>query len=88
MSGGNIVPTVLTHVLERGMSAEGRLVKFRVVISDRPGGMTELCNIIASHGCTLRDIVPERTWVKGDICSVEVSCLSSVSLLFFSEYCP
>ncbi|PZC77611.1 hypothetical protein B5X24_HaOG203167 [Helicoverpa armigera] len=72
-SGGNIDATTLTRALERGMAAEGRLVKFKVTVSDRPGGLAELCSMLASLGVTMRDCVPERAWVKGDVFSVQVS---------------
>lgn len=72
VSGGNISTTVLSRALERGMAAEGRLVKFKVTVNDRPGGMADLCALLASIGVTLRDCIPERAWVKGDVFSVEV----------------
>lgn len=72
LSGGNIDTTTLARALERGMAAEGRLVKFKVTVSDRPGGMAELCATLATLGVTLRDCIPERAWVKGDVFSVEV----------------
>ena len=42
LCGGNIDTTVLGRCLDRGLAADGRLVKFSVTISDRPGGMAEL----------------------------------------------
>lgn len=71
-SGGNIDTTTLSRALERGMAAEGRLVKFKVTVSDRPGGLAELCSMLANIGVTMRDCVPERAWVKGDVFSVQV----------------
>ena len=38
LCGGNIDTTVLGRCLERGLAADGRLVKFTVTVSDRPGG--------------------------------------------------
>ncbi|CAH0400542.1 unnamed protein product [Chilo suppressalis] len=75
MSGGNISTTVLGRALERGMSAEGRLVKFKVTVNDRPGGMADLCALLANINVTLRDCVPERAWVKGDVFSVELKVI-------------
>lgn len=72
LSGGNIDTTILARALERGMAAEGRLIKFKVTVNDRPGGMAELCSLMAAMGITLRDCIPERAWVKGDIFSCEV----------------
>lgn len=80
LSGGNIDTTTLARALERGMAAEGRLVKFKVTVSDRPGGMAELCALLSNLGVTLRDCIPERAWVKGDVYSVEVFMLFLLSL--------
>ena len=40
--GGNIDPFVLSRVIEKGLVAEGRLCRFTVTISDRPGGLAAL----------------------------------------------
>lgn len=73
LSGGNIDTTILGRCLERGLAAEQRLVKFKVTVSDRPGGIAELCKLMASIGVSIKDIIQERAWVYGDIFSVRVS---------------
>ena len=50
LCGGNIDTPALGRVLERGLAADGRLIKFVVTISDRPGGLAELTRLIASIG--------------------------------------
>ncbi|XP_013200994.2 L-threonine ammonia-lyase [Amyelois transitella] len=72
LTGGNIDTTLLGRVLDRGLAAENRYVKFKVTISDRPGGLSELCRHIASIGVSIKDILQERAWMFGDIFSVEV----------------
>ncbi|XP_026742969.1 uncharacterized protein LOC113506708 isoform X1 [Trichoplusia ni] len=72
LSGGNIDTTILGRCLERGLAAEQRLVKFKVTVSDRPGGIAELCKLISSTGVSIKDIIQERAWVHGDIFSVRV----------------
>ncbi|XP_026494244.1 L-threonine ammonia-lyase-like [Vanessa tameamea] len=72
LSGGNIDTTIFGRCLERGLAAEQRLVKFKVTVSDRPGGIAELCKLIASIGVSIKDIIQERAWVYGDIFSVRV----------------
>ncbi len=44
---GNIDPAILSRVIEKGLVHDGRLTRFTVVISDRPGGLAELCRVIA-----------------------------------------
>lgn len=72
LCGGNIDTTILGRCLERGLAAEGRLVKFSVQVSDRPGGIAELCTLLASIGVSIKDIIHERAWIMSDIFSVDV----------------
>ena len=50
LCGGNIDTTVLGRCLERGLAADGRLCRFVVTVSDRPGGIAELTKRIANLG--------------------------------------
>lgn len=72
LCGGNIDTTVLGRCLERGLAADGRLVKFTVTVTDRPGGIAELAKTLAQCGVSIKDMVHERAWIKNDIFSVEV----------------
>lgn len=71
LTGGNIDTTILGRCLERGLAAEGRMLKVKVTVSDRPGGIAELCKTIASIGVSIKDILHERAWVSSDVFSVE-----------------
>ncbi|XP_076165427.1 serine racemase [Ptiloglossa arizonensis] len=73
LCGGNIDTTILGRCLDRGLAAEGRLVKFTVTVSDRPGGIAELCKMLANIGVSIKDIVHERAWLMSDIFSVNVT---------------
>ncbi|XP_076440664.1 L-threonine ammonia-lyase-like isoform X2 [Babylonia areolata] len=75
LCGGNIDTTALGRVLERGLAAEGRLVRFVVTVSDRPGGIAELTRMIADLGISIKDILHERAWLKSDVFSVQVKCV-------------
>ncbi|GJQ81219.1 hypothetical protein Trydic_g20438 [Trypoxylus dichotomus] len=72
LSGGNIDSTVLHRAIERGLAADGRLIKIFVKVSDRPGGLAELASIIGSTGAGIKRISQERAWLKMDVFSVEV----------------
>lgn len=65
----------LHHIHILTFTAEGRLVKFNVTVSDRPGGIAELCKLISSCNVSIKDIMHERAWLK-DIYSVEVKCVA------------
>ena len=86
LSGGNIDTTILGRCLERGLAAEQRLVKFKVTVSDRPGGIAELCKLISSTGVSIKDIMQERAWVHGDIFSVRVKIEFFVAFPTFCYY--
>lgn len=73
LCGGNIDSTILGRCLERGLAVLGRILKFTVTVSDRPGGISELTKIISSIGVSIKDIMHERAWVSTDVFSVQVS---------------
>ena len=72
LCGGNIDTTILGRCLDRGLAADGRLVKFSVTVSDRPGGIAELAKTLCQLGVSIKDMMHERAWIKNDIFSVEV----------------
>jgi len=76
LCGGNIDTTLLGRCLDRGMAADGRLITFNVVVSDRPGGISDLAKLISSVGVSVKDIVHERAWVKTSAFAVEVKILA------------
>ncbi|GBP24280.1 hypothetical protein EVAR_9378_1 [Eumeta japonica] len=74
-SGGVISTGRLSRVIERGMAAEKRLVKFKVRVKDKANGMADLYSLLADIGVTLRESLPERAWVQSDIFSVELKVI-------------
>jgi threonine dehydratase len=72
--GGNIDPAMLSRVIERGLVADGRLCRFSVVISDRPGGLAGLAKLLADTGASIKEIVHERAFTGGDMFAVSVLC--------------
>lgn len=73
LCGGNIDTSILGRCLDRGLAIDGRLVKFHATLSDRPGGIAELCRILATIGVCVKDIIHERAWLSDDVFSVRVS---------------
>jgi threonine dehydratase len=73
-SGGNIDPNVLSRVIERGLVADGRLCRFTAVISDRPGGLANLAQQIASTGASIKQVVHDRAFGTADVSNVHVRC--------------
>src|SRR6478736_4696177 len=72
LCGGNIDLTILDRVIEIGLVADGRLSRFTVSISDRPGGLARLAEIIASTGASIKEIVHDRAFSGPDLSEVRV----------------
>ena len=72
--GGNIDPAVLSRVIELGLVRDGRLARFTVRISDRPGGLAELARLIAATGASVKDIAHDRAFSGPDVSAVNAVC--------------
>jgi len=75
LAGGNIDLTMLDRVIEVGLVADGRLWRFSVSISDRPGGLARLAEVIASTGASIKEIVHDRAFSGPDLSAVRVICV-------------
>ena len=75
LCGGNIDLTILDRVIEIGLVADGRLSRFTVSISDRPGGLARLAEVIASAGASIKEIVHDRAFSGPDLSAVRVVCV-------------
>ena len=75
LAGGNIDSTMLGRVIEVGLVADGRLARFTVSISDRPGGLARLAELIASTGASIKEIVHDRAFSGPDLSAVRVVCV-------------
>jgi threonine dehydratase len=80
MCGGNIDPAMMGRVIERGLAADGRLVRFVTTISDRPGGLAALTSVIASVAASIKEIIHDRAFTTSDLAaSVDVRCTVETS---------
>jgi len=75
LCGGNIDSTVLGRVIDRGLAADGRLVRFVSTVSDRPGGIAELTRKLSEMGASIKDIYHERAWLATSVEHVQVKCV-------------
>lgn len=46
LCGGNIDTTVLGRCLERGLAADGRMIRFCVRLPDKPGSLGKLTHLL------------------------------------------
>lgn len=60
ISGGNIDMTRLSHILERGLELDSRLVRLKVIVPDRPASVAGLATVIASHQANIEQISQNR----------------------------
>jgi threonine dehydratase len=72
--GGNIDPVILSRVIEKGLVHDGRLTRFTVTISDRPGGLAELCRVIAACGASVNQVDHDRAFSGPDVSATHVVC--------------
>lgn len=74
LTGGNIDPLAHSRVIERGLAADGRIYRFNVILSDRPGGLAHLANVLANAGANVTEITHNRTFAGPDLSTVHVLC--------------
>jgi len=74
LTGGNIDPLAHSRVIERGLAADGRIYRFDVLLSDRPGGLAHLSAVLANAGANVTEIVHNRTFAGPDLSRVHVLC--------------
>ena len=60
--GGNIDVTLLNRIIERGLVQDGRLIRLRIHLLDKPGALAELTQLIASHRANIMDTLYNRAY--------------------------
>ncbi|KAL0819572.1 hypothetical protein ABMA28_007663 [Loxostege sticticalis] len=72
LSGGNIDQITLTRCIERGLSAEGRLVKFGVGIQNTLAANTQLLKLLSNGGYNVVRQFRDNWWTEDETYHVEV----------------
>jgi threonine dehydratase len=62
ISGGNIDVLMLSHIIERGLVKDGRLVRVRVTLPDHPGALEKLAGLIGSENANIVQATHDRTY--------------------------
>lgn len=73
ISGGNIDVNVLSRILDRGLIRAGRRVRVNVLISDTPGSLARLTNLIASKEASVLQAIHDRNEPSTAINQTEVA---------------
>jgi threonine dehydratase len=61
VSGGNIDVNVLSRIIDRGMIRKGRRLRMDVVISDRPGSLAKLTQLLAQKEANILEVIHDRS---------------------------
>ena len=70
--GGNIDPNLLAKIIERGLAKDGRLVRIRATVRDRPGELAKICQIVAETAANIIDVAHNRAFAKLEVGGVEI----------------
>jgi len=60
--GGNIDVTLLSRIIERGLVQDGRLIRLRIHLLDKPGALKDLTELIARHRVNIVDTLYNRAY--------------------------
>ncbi|MGH3917253.1 MAG: threonine ammonia-lyase [Pseudonocardiaceae bacterium] len=60
LSGGNVDPLLLMHVIQHGLGAAGRFLALRVTVPDRPGELATLLGRVSASGANVVDVSHSR----------------------------
>jgi threonine dehydratase len=62
VSGGNIDVSLLAKIIERGLVKDGRLLRLRVYLQDRPGALLNLTKILARERANIVETIHNRAY--------------------------
>ena len=54
--------TLLSRIIERGLVQDGRLIRLRIHLLDKPGALAELTRLIASYRANIVDTLYNRAY--------------------------
>lgn len=58
--GGNINVNLIARIIERGLTKDGRRVRLRVIVPDRPGMLSAMLALVAQSGANVLEVHHER----------------------------
>ncbi|MGH8880740.1 MAG: pyridoxal-phosphate dependent enzyme, partial [Stackebrandtia sp.] len=70
LSGGNVDPLLLMHIIRHGLDAGGRFLAVRVTVPDRPGELATLLGRVGVWGANVVDVAHSR--IAGSLAIGEV----------------
>ncbi len=73
LSGGNVDPLLLMHLIQHGLSAASRFLALRVTVPDRPGELAALLARLGDLGANVVDVAHSRVGGSLALGDVEVA---------------
>ncbi len=67
LSGGNIDINILSRIIERGLIKDGRMVRLRVELQDRPGQLAIVSRCIAKLGANVLEVYHNRSFMNAPL---------------------
>ncbi|MEX5301335.1 threonine ammonia-lyase [Kocuria sabuli] len=71
LSGGNIDPMLMLKVIQRGLSAAGRYMTIKMMLTDRPGELALISKVIAAQDANVTGL--DHTRIGGSLSMGDVS---------------
>jgi threonine dehydratase len=72
LSGGNVDPMLMQRILRHGMAAAGRYLSLRLRLTDRPGALAALLEVLSASDANVLDIAHVRTDPRLGLTEAEV----------------
>ncbi len=73
--GGNIDPRILANVLLRNLLRDGRLLRLRMQIPDRPGVLADISGRIGSMGGNIIEVLHQRLFAAASVQAAELEVM-------------
>lgn len=78
VTGGNIDVNMISRIIDRGLSKTGRIMRVRVIISDVPGTLASVLNVIASQNANVLRVHHDRVTSSAPIGQTTVELMLEV----------
>jgi threonine dehydratase len=74
ISGGNIDVSMLSRIIERGLTKDGRLIRLRINLPDYPGALHSLTGVLAEHHANIVETSHDRKFgVELDYSAIDLT---------------
>ena len=75
LCGANIDMNILDRIIERSLLRQHRLVRLRITISDRPGGLARLLDLVADAEANVLHIQQQRVFTEASFWQVDAELI-------------